>query len=71
MRGRAAGFEWDERKARTNFADTESTSLTRHGFEDVRAITVVDEDPDEERYATIGTDALGSWSWFTLSVANA
>jgi uncharacterized protein len=58
--GRSAGFEWDERKARTNFRRhrvdfADATTV----FEDVRAVTVVDEDPDEERYATIGTDALG------------
>jgi hypothetical protein len=60
MRGRSAGFEWDERKARTNFRRhrvdfADATTV----FEDVRAVTVVDEDTDEERYATIGTDALG------------
>jgi len=60
MRGRAAGFEWDERKALTNlrrhrvdFADAATV------FADSRAVTVVDEDADEERYATIGMDALG------------
>jgi hypothetical protein len=60
MWGRAPGFEWDERKARTNlrrhrvdFADAATV------FEEVRAVTIVDEEPDEERYATIGTDALG------------
>jgi hypothetical protein len=53
-------FEWDERKARANlrkhkvdFADAATV------FEDLRAVTVTDEDPDEERYATIGMDALG------------
>jgi len=53
-------FEWDERKARTNlrkhlvdFADAVTV------FADNRAVTVTDEDPDEERYATIGRDALG------------
>jgi uncharacterized DUF497 family protein len=53
-------FEWDERKARTNlrkhrvdFADAATV------FEDHRAVTVSDQDPDEERYATIGMDALG------------
>jgi uncharacterized DUF497 family protein len=64
MWGRAPGFEWDERKARTNlrrhrvdFADAATV------FEDVRAVTIVDEEPDEEHYATIGTDALGRvWS---------
>ncbi len=53
-------FEWDERKARTNlrrhrvdFADAATV------FEDDRAVTVADEDSDEERYSTIGLDALG------------
>ena len=53
-------FEWDERKARTNlgrhrvdFADAATV------FEDDRAVTVTDEAPDEERYSTIGMDALG------------
>jgi uncharacterized DUF497 family protein len=53
-------FEWDERKARTNlrrhrvdFADAATV------FEDDRAVTVTDEAPDEERYSTIGLDALG------------
>ena len=53
-------LEWDERKARTN--------LRKHGvdfadaatvFWDERAITITDENPDEERYVTVGTDALG------------
>jgi uncharacterized protein len=57
---RAVGFEWDERKARAN--------LRKHGvdfaeaptvFQDVRAITVADDGPGEERYVTIATDTLG------------
>lgn len=53
-------FEWDERKARTNlrrhkvdFADAATV------FEDERALTVADDAPDEERYATVGLDPLG------------
>ena len=53
-------FEWDERKARTNlrrhrvdFADAATV------FEDDRAVTVTDEEPDEERFSTLGLDALG------------
>ncbi len=53
-------FEWDERKAQANlrkhrvdFADAATV------FEDDRAVTVADDDPEEERYATLGTDALG------------
>jgi uncharacterized protein len=56
----AVEFEWDERKARAN--------LRKHGvdfadaatmFDDHRAVTVADDDPKEERYVTIGMDALG------------
>ena len=53
-------FEWDERKARGNygkhrvdFADAATV------FEDDRAITVIEANPDEERYATLGMDAIG------------
>ena len=53
-------FEWDESKARAN--------LRKHGvdfadaatmFDDNRAVTVADDDLEEERYVTIGMDALG------------
>ncbi len=53
-------FEWDERKGWAN--------LRKHGvdfadaatvFQDNRAVTVPDDDPDEERDVTIGMDALG------------
>ena len=53
-------FEWNEHKARTNlrrhrvdFADAATV------FQDDRAVTVTDDAPDEERYSTIGLDALG------------
>jgi hypothetical protein len=53
-------FEWDERKARASlrkhkvdFADAATV------FEDLRAVTVTDENLDEERYATLGMDSLG------------
>lgn len=53
-------FEWDESKSRVNrrkhgvdFADAATV------FEDERAVTIADENPDEERYATIGVDAAG------------
>jgi uncharacterized protein len=52
-------FEWDERKARANlrkhrvdFADAATV------FEDPRAVTVTDENLDEERYVTLGMDLL-------------
>jgi uncharacterized protein len=59
--GSDAAFEWDEAKARTN--------LRKHGvdfadvtpvFEDARAVTVKDviTAVDEQRYVTIGADAL-------------
>lgn len=53
-------FEWDEKKALAN--------LRKHGidfadaataFGDERALTLAEDDPDEERYATVGMDALG------------
>ncbi len=53
-------FEWDERKAQANqrkhridFADAATV------FDDDRAVTVGDEDPEEVRYVTIGTDLVG------------
>lgn len=53
-------YEWDDQKAASN--------LQKHGIdfadavtvlEDDAAITVVDEDSDEERFVTIGMDGLG------------
>ncbi|MBN1318419.1 MAG: BrnT family toxin [Anaerolineales bacterium] len=53
-------YEWDSAKARTN--------LRKHGidfadaatvFSDDYALTIPDDDPDEERFVTIGMDALG------------
>ena len=53
-------YEWDIRKARANlrkhgvdFADA-ATALS-----DDYALTILDDDPDEERFVTIGTDAMG------------
>jgi uncharacterized DUF497 family protein len=52
--------EWDAEKAADN--------LEKHGIdfaeaatvlEDERALTVDDDDPDEERFVTLGMDALG------------
>ena len=52
--------EWDPRKAAANrrkhgvdFADAATV------LHDELAVTVVDEDLDEERFVTIGSDALG------------
>jgi uncharacterized DUF497 family protein len=53
-------FEWDIKKALSN--------LKKHGIdfadvipvlEDERAVTIPDDHPDEERFVTIGMDALG------------
>jgi uncharacterized protein len=53
-------YEWDPRKARSN--------ATRHGIrfsdavsvlEDQRALTIDDPTLEEERYVTIGMDAIG------------
>jgi uncharacterized DUF497 family protein len=55
-----ADVEWDSRKAATN--------VRKHGIDfadaatvlhDERAITIRNDDEDEERYVTIGMDALG------------
>ena len=54
------GYEWDPNKAKQNlrkhgiaFADAISV------FFDDSAITIEDNDPDEERYVTLGMDVLG------------
>jgi uncharacterized protein len=55
-----AMFEWDKSKAKKN--------LLKHGiafadsfavFEDPNAVTLADHGADEQRYVTIGMDALG------------
>lgn len=53
-------YEWDSNKAESNrqkheidFAD--AVSVFTDGF----AITVIDEHPEEERFVTIGMDAMG------------
>lgn len=53
-------YEWDDQKAASNvmkhgvdFADAVTA------LEDEAAITVADEFAEEERFITIGTDALG------------
>ena len=57
---RIHGYEWDPRKAKQN--------LRKHGiafsdavsvFFDDSAITIEDINPEEERFATLGMDALG------------
>ena len=53
-------FEWDSKKAISN--------LKKHGvdfadavtvLEDERAITILDDYPDEERFVTVGMDSFG------------
>jgi hypothetical protein len=53
-------YQWDEHKARSN--------LQKHGidfvdavsvFEDEMAITIEDDYPEEERFVTIGMNAVG------------
>jgi uncharacterized DUF497 family protein len=53
-------FEWDPKKAAAN--------VEKHGIpfaeavfalEDDRAVTVADDSPGEQRWATIGIDAIG------------
>jgi uncharacterized DUF497 family protein len=53
-------FEWDPRKAAANrrkngidFADAATV------LQDELAVTVLDDDPDEERFVTVGADVLG------------
>jgi uncharacterized protein len=53
-------LEWDPRKAAANrrkhgidFADAATV------LHDEFAVTVLDDDPGEERFVTIGTDAVG------------
>lgn len=53
-------YEWDPIKARSNlrkhdidFADAATV------FSDDYALTISDDDPDEERFVTMGMDALG------------
>lgn len=60
LQAMANDAEWDTRKAAAN--------LKKHGVDfadaatvlhDEQAITVLDDEADEERYVTIGMDALG------------
>jgi hypothetical protein len=53
-------YQWDDNKAKSNlkkhrvdFADAVTV------FNDDLAITIEDDNPDEERFVTIGMDALG------------
>jgi len=62
-----ADVEWDPRKAAAN--------LKKHGvdfaeaatvFHDEQAITIREDHGDEERYVTLGMDAMGTcWWWST------
>ena len=53
-------YQWDKEKAKANFL--------KHGvsfadavaiFSDDTALTIEDDDPDEQRFVTIGMDAFG------------
>lgn len=53
-------YQWDDEKAKANarkhgveFADAVTV------FADDFAVTIEDDDPEEERFVTIGMDALG------------
>ena len=56
----AVGFEWDPDKAASNFS--------KHGvrfaeaatvLEDEAALTMLDDDPDEERFVALGIGSMG------------
>jgi uncharacterized DUF497 family protein len=56
----SVNYQWDREKARANllkhgvsFADAVSV------FSDDAALTIEDDDPDEQRFVTIGIDILG------------
>jgi len=54
------GYSWDPNKARANFDKHKvdfADAVT--ALEDDSAVTIEDDNPDEERYITIGRDALG------------
>ncbi len=53
-------YQWDHHKARSNrrkhgISSGDAVSV----FMDDMAITIEDDDPDEERFVTIGSDAFG------------
>ena len=53
-------FEWDDDKARANFAKHRvSFEEARAVFRDPHALLDLDDDPDEERDITIGMGATG------------
>jgi len=57
----AGDGEWEPRKAAENFKKARRRLCGRsHVLHDERAITVPDDEGDEERYVTIGMDALGN-----------
>ncbi len=72
-------YEWDPKKAKTNlakhgvpFADTVAV------FSDDSAITIEDKQSSEERFVTMGMDALGrvlvvayTWSGETIRIISA
>lgn len=55
-----SAFEWEPEKARANFRKhsidfAEAATV----FEDDRALTIPDDEAEEERFVTLGMDALG------------
>ena len=54
------GFEWDERKAKTNLRKHRIDFADAVGvLEDPLGVTIPDENTDEERFVTVGSDFLG------------
>jgi uncharacterized DUF497 family protein len=54
------GYEWDTDKAEINFQKHEvAFADTVAVFEDDNALTIPDDDPDEDRFITLGMDTLG------------
>ena len=52
-------FEWDAKKASSNLRKHRVDFADAVGvFSDPLAVTIRDDDPEEERFATIGTDFL-------------
>jgi uncharacterized DUF497 family protein len=53
-------FTWDPKKAERNLRKHEVEFVDAvTAFDDDRAITLVDEHPEEERYVSFGADAQG------------
>lgn len=72
-------YEWDPQKAKSNFRKHGVRFADAVGvFQDPYAITMLDDNSDEERYVTIGIDALlqiivVSYTWrdYTIRIISA